>query len=214
MPELRFDRIELFANGLSLFPPLSAQVPGGETLCVVGPSGSGKSSLLKFACGFLPGDIDASGRVFMDDVELTHLPASDRRLGLLFQDAVLFPHLSVGANVAFGLREGDSRRARRTRVGEALASVGLGNFAERDPATLSGGQRARVALLRVLLSEPQALLLDEPFSALDRGHRGQVRDLVLERARELGLPVVLVTHDSEDVSAAGGQVITLTQDGS
>jgi putative thiamine transport system ATP-binding protein len=94
-------------------------------------------------------------------------------------------------------------------VEQALAEIGLEGFAERDPATLSGGQKARVALMRMLLSEPRALLLDEPFSRLDAALRGQIRELVFTRARALGLPTLLVTHDAADAEAAGGRVIEL-----
>lgn len=208
MTALRFDQVSLHVNGKALFAPLTLEVAPGETLCLLGPSGSGKSSLLAFACGFLAPEMQADGRVLIGDDDLTHVQAQDRRLGLLFQDALLFPHLSVAANVAFGLaaRAKDRRRA----IDDALAQMGLEGFGPRDPATLSGGQRARVALLRVLLSEPRALLLDEPFSALDPDTRSNVRDLVKQQTAERGLPTVLVTHDRDDVDQLGGQVVELT----
>ncbi|MFK7887821.1 MAG: ATP-binding cassette domain-containing protein [Gammaproteobacteria bacterium] len=213
MSVLSFSDVTLFVNDRALFEPLNFEIPGGTTRCLLGPSGSGKSSLLAFACGFLPPDIRASGQLRLDATDLTHMPAQNRQLGLLFQDGVLFPHLSVAGNVLFGLRDSGSKAERRVLVDEALGSVGLEGFAERDPASLSGGQKARVALLRVLLARPRALLLDEPFSALDPATRSSVRELVFTKARESGLPTLLVTHDQEDVAAAGGVVTQLTPPG-
>jgi putative thiamine transport system ATP-binding protein len=205
MSALELRDVELSLRGQPLFAPVSVAVAAGEVLSITGPSGSGKSSLLAWACGVLAPEFAARGELRLDGQSLLGLPTERRRLGILFQDDLLFPHLSVGANVAFGLRAGGTRAARRRLVAEALESVGLGGFGERDPATLSGGERARVALLRVLLAEPRAVLLDEPFGKLDAPLRGAVRRLVFERCRERGLPVVLVTHDVADVAAAGGR---------
>lgn len=181
----------------------------GEVLTIMGPSGVGKSTLLAFVTGTLARDFTAEGQVWLDGHDITQLPPQKRRVGILFQDDLLFPHLSVGANLAFGLRPGGGTSARRAKVDEALAEVGLDGFADRDPATLSGGQKARVALMRMLLSEPCALLLDEPFSRLDATLRAQVREMVFARAKARALPVLMVTHDAEDASAAGGEIVTL-----
>jgi putative thiamine transport system ATP-binding protein len=144
------------------------------------------------------------------DVELTPLPPEARRVGILFQDDLLFPHLSVAGNLAFALPASVRPMAqRRARIEQALADAGLAGFGDRDPATLSGGQRARVALLRTLLAQPRALLLDEPFSKLDAQLRDEVRRFVFEHARDSALPTVLVTHDEADAVAAGGAVIRL-----
>ena len=141
---------------------------------------------------------------------MTGLPAQQRRIGVLFQDDLLFPHLTVGQNLAFGLANAaQGRAARRARVQQALLEAGLEGLAERDPATLSGGQRARVALLRALLAEPRVLLLDEPFSKLDTALRQGVRRFVFAHAAARGLPVLLVTHDRADADAASGPVLTL-----
>lgn len=186
---------------------LDAHVGAGEVLTVMGPSGSGKSTLLAAITGTLDPAFRLEGRVRLDGRDVTGLPTQARGVGLLMQDHLLFPHLSVGGNLLFGLpRAVRGRAARRARVEAALAEAGLAGFAERDPATLSGGQRARVALLRTLLAEPRALLLDEPFSKLDAERRDRVRAWVFERARARGLPVVLVTHDPEDAARAGGPV--------
>ena len=181
----------------------------GEVLTVMGPSGVGKSTFLAFITGTLAPDFAASGEVWLDGHNITHAAPHQRRVGILFQDDLLFPHLSVGANLAFGLRPGGSAAARKARIDKALDEVGLSGFADRDPATLSGGQKARVALMRMLLSEPCALLLDEPFSRLDAALRAQVRDMVFDRARARQLPVLMVTHDAEDAQAAGGTIMTL-----
>lgn len=184
-------------------------VAPGQVLTVMGPSGVGKSTLLAFVTGTLPSAFAATGQVILDGRDITALPPHQRMVGILFQDDLLFPHLSVGQNLAFGLPPGGSRASRQARIDAALAEVGLDGFAARDPATLSGGQKARVALMRMLLANPCALLLDEAFSRLDADRRAQVRDLVFTRARALSLPVLMVTHDAEDAAAAGGEVITL-----
>ncbi len=189
---------------------LDATVRPGEVLTVMGPSGAGKSTLLAFVGGFLGRDFRASGKVLLNGRDVTALPPEKRGIGLLFQDALLLPHRSVAGNLLIGLTPAvEGRAARRSAVEAALAEVGLEGYAERDPATLSGGQAARVALMRTLLARPEALVLDEPFSRLDATLRAQVRALVFEEARKYGLPVLLVTHDPEDAKAAGGQIVEL-----
>jgi putative thiamine transport system ATP-binding protein len=186
---------------------LSASIAAGEILTVVGPSGSGKSSLLAYIAGFLDRGFTAQGRVLIDGADIARLPPEKRQVGLLFQDALLFPHLSVGGNLLFAVPRHSAER--RTRMRAALADVGLQGFEDRDPASLSGGEKARVALQRVLLSKPRAVLLDEPFSRLDAALRGEVRRLVFSRLAQAGLPALLVTHDSADAEAAGGRIFDL-----
>jgi putative thiamine transport system ATP-binding protein len=195
-----------------LFAPLSFTVAPGEITTVMGPSGSGKSTLLSYLSGFLAAPFKGFGQVAIGEQDITGLAAERRRIGILFQDDLLFPHLSVGQNLAFGLpaRTG-SRQERRQIIERALAQAGLEGFRNRDPATLSGGQRARVALLRTLLAEPRALLLDEPFNKLDVALRQEIRRFVFDRSRERSIPVLLVTHDPEDATAAGGPIVTLGQ---
>ena len=196
----------VLAGGRPLFMPLTLEVAPGEVLTVMGPSGVGKSSLLAWACGTLDTALSGAGRVMLGGADVTGLQADRRRIGILFQDDLLFPHLSVGGNLAFGMAPGPGRRA---RIATALADAELPGMQDRDPATLSGGQRARVALMRALLAQPRALLLDEPFGRLDAALRDRFRRFVFTQARAAGLPVLLVTHDPEDAAAAGGPVIRM-----
>ncbi|MFN3825092.1 MAG: ATP-binding cassette domain-containing protein [Pseudorhodobacter sp.] len=192
-----------------LFPPLSLSVAPGEVATVMGPSGVGKSTLLDGIGGHLVLGFELAGEVRLNGRDVLALPAEARRIGALFQDAMLFPHLSVGQNLAFGLAAEVRGAARTTAVAEALATAGLEGFADRDPATLSGGQRARAALMRAILARPEALLLDEPFSRLDAGLRAGIRAFVFDHLRAKGIPALLVTHDESDAEAAGGQVFRL-----
>jgi putative thiamine transport system ATP-binding protein len=201
-------------GGAPLFPPLSLTVAPGTVTTVMGPSGIGKSTLLDAIGGHLAHDFETSGRVLFDGRDVTALPPEARHVGVLFQEALLFPHLSVGDNLAFGLGpQVKGRAARRTAVEAALARAGLAGFHDRDPATLSGGQKARAALFRTLLAEPKALLLDEPFSRLDAGLRDEIRRFVFAGVAERGIPALLVTHDAADAEAAQGAIIDLAAPG-
>lgn len=208
---LILDRVAITRDGVPLVA-IDRVIPPGDVLTVMGPSGVGKSTLLAAITGTLAPGFACTGRIVLNGRDITRAPPHARRVGILFQDDLLFPHLSVGENLAFGLRGGGDRAARRAIVDSALAEVGLGGFADRDPATLSGGQKARAALIRMLLSEPEGLLLDEAFSGLDAARRARMRTLVFDRARARGLPVLMVTHDREDAKAAGGDVIDLGHD--
>lgn len=189
-----------------LVGPLTLTIAAGETVTLMGPSGSGKSTLLGAITGTLPPAFRADGRIRLDDRDLTGVPPEHRGIGMLFQDPMLFPHLSVGGNLAFGMPRALPRRERCARIAAALDDAGLAGLEDRDPATLSGGQAARAALMRVLLTDPRALLLDEPFSRLDATLRDRVRRFVFAHIESRGLPTLLVTHDPED---ARGRVLTL-----
>lgn len=202
---LILDGIRIALGGAPLLA-IDADIGPGAVLTITGPSGSGKSTLLAYLAGFIDPVFAARGRVLLDGADITERPAETRRIGLLFQDALLFPHLSVIGNLMFGMAPGPGRRE---RAAAALADSGLAGFEDRDPATLSGGQQARVALSRLLLSDPHAVLLDEPFSKLDTNLRGEIRTLVFDRLRAAGLPTVLVTHDAADAASAGGPVLNL-----
>lgn len=208
---LELNGVEVTPRGAAaLFPSVTLTARPGEVVTVMGPSGIGKSTLLDAVAGHLPHGFILSGSITLDGVDLTSLPPEARHVGLMFQDAVLFPHLSVGDNLAFGLnRAVRGRGARRAAVEAALERTGLGGLYDRDPATLSGGQRSRAALMRTLLAEPRALLLDEPFSKLDAALRDDLRDFTFAHVRGRGIPALLVTHDPADAKAAGGPVTAL-----
>lgn len=194
--------------------PISLEVPPGEVVTVMGPSGCGKSSLLALICGTLSPALSGSGRVLLNGQDISARPPEARHVGILFQDDLLFPHLSVAGNLAFGLPASvRGRRARRERIEAALAEADMLAFYDRDPATLSGGQRARIALLRTLLSGPRALLLDEPFAKLDVALRARFRAFVFDHARAQGLPTLLVTHDPQDAADAGGPRLQIDAEG-
>ncbi|GAB5467693.1 MAG: ATP-binding cassette domain-containing protein [Rhodospirillales bacterium] len=195
----------------ALFAPLSFAVEPGSLVAVTGPSGCGKSSLLLALCGLLQGPFAVEGTAWMGGQPILDLPAERRRLGLIFQDPLLLPHLSVGRNLAFGLRRvsGAKQRDRARLVAEALEQIHLAGYEDRDPTTLSGGQRARVALMRSLLAEPRALLLDEPFASLDPPLRRDMRSLLSELLVARALPALLVTHDRSDAEALACREIVL-----
>jgi putative thiamine transport system ATP-binding protein len=208
MSGLVLEDVAIRAGGLPLLDGLSLAVAPGEIVTLMGPSGCGKSSLLRWLAGVVPPGVAGCGRVRLGDRRIDALPPESRRLGLMLQEPLLFPHLSVLGNLLFAIPRRHRGRARRRAAAEtALATVGLAGLGPRDPATLSGGQRSRVALVRCLLAEPHALLLDEPFASLDRARRAEVRDVVFARVRAAGLPTLLVTHDPADATASAGRVI-------
>ena len=206
---LHLESVGIRLNGQLLFEPVTVSVEPGDVVALMGPSGCGKSSLLAWLCGSLPAAFAAEGHAMLGAQDLADLAPESRQLGILFQDDLLFPHMSVGENLAFALRPGFRRRDRRAKVAAALEEAELAGFADRDPATLSGGQRARVALMRALLAEPRALLLDEPFSRLDAGLRRRVRHFVFDHAKARRLPILLVTHDPEDAEATDCRIVRL-----
>jgi len=207
---LRLSRVRIALGARVLIDDFSALVAPGECTTVMGPSGSGKSTLLAYVSGTLAPAFTASGDVGIGAADITQWPPERRGIGILFQDDLLFPHMSVGTNLAFALpADVKGRAARDAQVADALREAGLPGFEARDPATLSGGQRARVALMRALLARPRALLLDEPFNKLDAQLRSDFRTFVFEHARERRVPILLVTHDEQDAHAAGGPVIEL-----
>jgi ABC-type Fe3+/spermidine/putrescine transport system ATPase subunit len=182
-----------------LLDGVNLRVASGETLALLGASGSGKSTLLKIVAGL---ETPERGSVWFDGVDITTLPPERRGFALMFQDFALFPHLNVQDNVAFGLVEqGVGRSAAREQAQAMLQRFGLGEHATARVWTLSGGEQQRVALARALITRPRALLLDEPFSALDAALREQLRAEFRERITEAGMSAILVTHDEAEARA-------------
>jgi molybdate transport system ATP-binding protein len=188
-------------------------VADGEVLAVLGPNGAGKSTLLRVLAGLLPPDggrVEVDGEVWDDGAR--HLPAHGRSVGMVFQDQLLFPHLSVTENVAFGLRaRGTPKAAARATAGAWLDRVGLAGLGHRRPGELSGGQGQRAALARALAGEPRVLLLDEPLSALDARTRLTVRADLRRHLADYAGSAVLVTHDPIDAMALAGRVVVVEE---
>ena len=176
----------------------------GETIALLGPSGCGKTTLLRTIAGLTPieaGRIDVAGQCVSGPG--VNMAPERRQVGMVFQDGALFPHLTVGDNVMFGLR---GQEGARERMGEVLGMTGLGALVDRLPGTLSGGQQQRVALARALAPKPRVLLLDEPFSALDAGLRVELRREVRDILHEVGISAILVTHDQDEALSVSDRV--------
>ncbi|MDZ7893296.1 MAG: ATP-binding cassette domain-containing protein [Rhodoferax sp.] len=183
----------------TLLRDLDLQIPAGTVHTLMGPSGCGKSSVLSLVCGTLDPSMQWEGSVTLDGRRIDSLPVQARRVGLLFQDDLLFAHMTVRENLLFAVPAG-AQPAREQAVKAALADVEMQDHLHANPARLSGGQRARVALARALLAQPRALLLDEPFSKLDAALRARMRTLVFSLVAERNIPALLVTHDAADVA--------------
>ena len=194
-----------------LFAPLSLSVAAGDICLISAPSGAGKTTLLRWIAGMPINGLQATGHISLFGKDVTALPAENRRIGMLFQTPLLFPHLNIADNISFGLSREHRGASRRTMIEEALKAAGLAGFGPRDPATLSGGQQSRVALLRTLLAAPEALLLDEPFASLDDNARAKNIALLRAETKTRGVPVLLVSHDPRDAALADMPVISLSQ---
>jgi thiamine transport system ATP-binding protein len=206
-PRLETRSLALGYDGVVFATEIDLVVRPAEIVAILGPSGSGKSTLLGTIAGVVP---HVSGSVLVDGVEITHSPIHRRGVGLIFQEALLFPHLSVVDNVAYGLRRhGVTRVAARARATELLDWVGLTDHGSRSIEELSGGQAQRVALARALAPEPSVLLLDEPFSALDQDLRQRLAADVSAMLREQGVAAVHVTHDAAEAAAIADRVVTM-----
>ncbi|MBE0475380.1 ABC transporter ATP-binding protein [Rhodoferax sp.] len=191
----------------ALLQDINLSVAAGEIVALLGPSGSGKSTLLAIVAGLQQ---PLGGSVWFDGRDITRVPPEQRRFALMFQDFALFPHLNVRDNVAFGLVEQrlDKSRARAKAL-EMLALFGLADHARHKVWHLSGGEQQRVALARALITEPRALLLDEPFSALDADLRASLRDEFKARIQAAGMPTLLVTHDEQEARAMAARAVRL-----
>ncbi|HZX44020.1 MAG TPA: ATP-binding cassette domain-containing protein [Myxococcaceae bacterium] len=181
---------------------------GRGPTALVGPNGAGKSTLLRAILGAVPvrrGRIVLDGRVLLDTVRGVSVPTEERQVAWVPQEYALFPHLTVRENVTFGV----PGRAGRARAGAVMDQLGLASLSSRRPAALSGGERQKVALARVLAAEPRALLLDEPLAALDADTRETTRTLLSDTLRRLAIPSLVVTHEMRDVLALGGPVVLI-----
>lgn len=189
----------LQAGNTVLLRDLQLHIAPGTVHTLMGDSGSGKSSVLAAVCGTLAPALRWQGHMHLNGQRIDTLPTRARRVGILFQEDLLFAHMTVRENLLFAVPAGP-QAAREALVVQALADVEMAAFLQADPATLSGGQRARVSLARALLAQPQALLLDEPFSKLDASLRQRMRDLVFGLVRQRQIPALLVTHDAADIA--------------
>ncbi|EKS7792817.1 ATP-binding cassette domain-containing protein [Edwardsiella piscicida] len=204
MATLNLNQLRVELAGRPLLAPLTLTVSPGEIVTLMGPSGCGKSTLLAGIGGHLQPPLFVRGEVWLDRRSLSRLPPWQRGIGLLFQDDVLFPHLTVAQNLHFALPPGASKAA----VTQALQQAELTERGDCYPAALSGGQRARISVLRTLLAAPSVLLLDEPFSRLDAPLRRRFRRWVYQQIAGRAVPAILVTHDRADVPP-GGRIVTL-----
>ena len=186
---------------------LSFLVPKGQIKLLQGPSGCGKSTLLALISGTHIAEVNWHGHISLDGADIGGLRAHQREVGMMFQDALLFPHLTVGDNLAFGLVASIRGKNRYAVVQDALASASLTGFGDRDPASLSGGQAARVAFMRALLAQPKALLMDEAFSSLDPDLRHQFGQFVVAQVKKRQIPALLVSHDVADQEFATGPIL-------
>ncbi|MBI3706234.1 MAG: ABC transporter ATP-binding protein, partial [Proteobacteria bacterium] len=210
---LRLEQVRHRFGDHVVFDNLSFAVRPGEIACLLGPSGCGKTTLLRIAAGLerqQMGSVAFGDRVVSDATR--HVPPEARNVGLMFQDFALFPHLDVANNVAFGLARLASA-ARRVRVAEALAQVGMSGYARAYPHTLSGGQQQRVAMARALAPKPAVMLLDEPFSGLDQYTRIQIREETLGLLKDSGVATLMVTHHPEEAMFMADRMLVMDPTG-
>jgi putative spermidine/putrescine transport system ATP-binding protein len=202
--EIGAQRIGKSFGSFTALADVTLTIGRGEFLTLLGPSGSGKTTFLMILAGF---EAASTGRLTLDGADMTNTPAEARAFGMVFQGYALFPHMTVEQNIAFPLKvQGRSAGDINRRVAEMIEMVGLGGHGHKRPAGLSGGQQQRVALARALAYDPPVLLLDEPFSALDKNLRGQMQDEVRRLHREIGTTFVFVTHDQSEALALSSRV--------
>jgi spermidine/putrescine ABC transporter ATP-binding subunit len=204
-----FDGVSKHFGDVKALDGVSLAIPRGEFMTLLGPSGCGKTTLLKLAAGFLAPD---SGSVAIDGKCVNDVPTYKREIGMMFQNYALFPHMSVAENIAYGLKTRRvPRQEIRRRVTEALALVKLTGMEDRKPRQLSGGQQQRVALARALVINPTVLLLDEPFSALDKNLRASMQIELREIQRKLGLTTIFVTHDQSEALSLSDRMAVMSE---
>lgn len=199
MLELRNISLKWFSSKEKPFiKDLNIKVNNGKILTIFGSSGIGKSSLINVVAGVYESNLLFTGDIILNNKKITNTLPEKRKIGLLLQDGVLFPHLSVEQNLIFGIKKSLTNKEKYLLINEHLIEANMEGFENRYPNTLSGGQKSRVACLRAILSEPDALLLDEPFSSIDPEQRNSFRLFVANQVREKKIPCILVTHDESD----------------
>ena len=197
---LCLENLTIFKNsGEALFDALNLSIEKGEIVTLMGPSGCGKSTLLDVIAGHLSSEFTYSGSVSLNQQSIDSLPSHQRQVGILFQDDLLFPHLTVWENLAFALPNQIKGAERKQQAMQALKNISLTKLANSFPDQISGGQRARISLTRMLLAKPNLALLDEPFSKLDKELRVQFRQWVVEQLKQANIPALMVTHDEADI---------------
>ena len=209
---IRLENIEKSFGSFQALSPLSLQIENGEMIGLLGPSGSGKTTLLRIIAGLEGSD---KGEIHFNGRDVTNVHVRNRRVGFVFQNYALFRHMSVADNVAFGLqvmdkRERPSKAEINKRVNHLLETVQLGHLANRYPEQLSGGQKQRIALARALATQPEILLLDEPFGALDAKVRKDLRRWLRNLHDELGFTSVFVTHDQDEALELSDRVVVMS----
>jgi putative thiamine transport system ATP-binding protein len=193
-----------------LIENLNIKIENGEILCVFGESGVGKSSLINVISGVHDENFSFEGEIRLNGKNLNNTPTEKRKIGLLLQDGTLFPHLTVEQNLFFGMKKSLKRSEKNNLIIEYLDKANMSGFQDRYPNSLSGGQKARIACLRAILSEPDALLLDEPFSSLDPSQRVSFRQFVVKHVKKANIPCLLVTHDEGDKVISDKTPLNLT----
>lgn len=194
----------------TLIKNLSIKIENSEILCVFGESGVGKSSLINVISGVNEENLKIEGEIKLNGVILNNIPTEKRKIGLLLQDGTLFPHLTVEQNLLFGMNKSLNKKEKSNLILNYLDKANMSGFQDRYPNTLSGGQKARIACLRAILSEPNALLLDEPFSSLDPSQRNSFREFVVKQVKRANIPCLLVTHDEGDKVISDKTPLNLT----
>jgi putative spermidine/putrescine transport system ATP-binding protein len=206
---VRFDAVTKRFGGVTALNEVSISIKQGEFMTLLGPSGCGKTTLLNLAAGFLSPD---SGEILIAGDRMNDVPTYKREIGMMFQNYALFPHMNVAGNVAYGLKARRvPKRDRDRRVEQALALVRLTGFEDRTPRQLSGGQQQRVALARALVINPTVLLLDEPFSALDKNLRTSMQVELREIQRKLNVTTIFVTHDQGEALSLSDRVAVMSE---
>ena len=188
---------------------LNLKIKKGDILCIFGKSGVGKSSLINVIAGINEDNLLFEGKIILNGKILNDIPTEKRKVGLLLQDGTLFPHLTVEQNIYFGMNKKLKSKEKLNLINQNLKKANMEGFQDRYPQTLSGGQKARIACLRAILSEPEVLLLDEPFSSLDPEYRNTFRNFVISKVKESNIPCLLVTHDESDKMISNEQPIDL-----